>query len=351
MSVYDKIRKNKKLYDKVLDKNKKKEFVSMGVIALNLLHSGKVRGGIKIGTMNMISADSALGKSFIGLSCLKNAQKAGMECIVIDSEKAFDYDWAENIGIDTSENKLMVAQISNIIDIKQLIQDVTDGYTRAQRENVFILVDSWGVLISQVMLDKAAKGSDTKDMSLPVWKNELANIMKESDCTYYVVNHVYSNTGGFGDPINIPGGKRLYFNCESVVLCQSKAKEKDSDGEMQGAIVSAFTHKGRSNVERKKLKYRIKHTGGLDVFYGLLPDALEHGCVFKPSNGYYSRRVVDDNTPDGDKKFRESQIYTAEFWGPIFRDTDFEDYLEEKYTFKGRTIDVKEDVISDMFGE
>lgn len=341
MSVFDKIRKNKKLNDKVLNRDKKVEYISTGIIALNLLHSGKVRGGIKKGTMNMISADSALGKSFIGLSVLKNAQKKGMECIVIDSEKSFDFGWANNIGIDTADDKLMVVQMSNIIDIKQFIQDVTKGYTRAERENVFILFDSWGVLISQVILDKAAKGADTKDMSLPVWKNELANIMKESDCTYYVINHVYDNTGGFGDPLQIPGGKRLYFNCESVVMCSSKAKDKQNE-EITGAIVTAFTHKGRGNVERKKLKYRIKHQGGLDVFYGLLENALKHGSVVRDGN-YYRRPFIDD-----DKKEWEKNIYNKDFWGPVFKETDFEEFLEIEYTFKDREIEIKEDVIEDI---
>jgi RecA/RadA recombinase len=340
MSIYKKLQKNKALADKLSCKTDS-VYINTGVITLNLLHSGKVDGGITKGAMNQISADSSLGKSFIGLSTLKNSQRMGMQCVVIDAEKSFDYKWAENIGIDISEEKLVVIRDCNIISIKQAIQVIIDGMTREERQNVFILFDSWGTLVSQVVLDKAGKGSETKDMSLPVWKNELANIMKESDCTYYVINHVYDNTGGFGDPLKIPGGKRLYFNSESIVLGCSKAKDKEQE-EITGAIVTAMTQKGRKAVERSKLKYRIKHEGGLDVFYGLLPDALDHGCVVKPSNGYYSRQHIKD-----DKKWREKQIYCSDFWMDIFANTDFKDYLETKYTFKGRKIDVSDDSVFD----
>ena len=338
--------KHKSLGDKLSDRNKVDEFISTGIIALNLLHSGKVRGGITKGTINMISADSSLGKSFIGLSLLKNAQNMGMDCIVIDSEKSFDYKWAEAIGIDTTEEKLAVIQVSNVVDIKQAVSVLAEGNDKVKKQNIFLLLDSWGTLISHVILKKASEGSDKKDMSLPAWKNELANVMKESDITCYVVNHIYDNTGGFGDPLKIPGGKRLYFNSESVVLCQSKAKDKNSAKEITGAIITAFTHKGRKSVERSQLCYRIKHNGGLDVFYGMLPDALEHGCVEKPSVGHYTRPSVKD-----DKKWRERSIYCSDFWLPLFKNTDFEDFLETKYTFKGRKIDIAEESIDDLLTE
>ena len=179
-------------------------------------------------------------------------------------------------------------------------------------------------------------------MSLSYWKNELANIMRESDLTFFVVNHVYSNAGGFGDPLCVPGGKRLYFNSQNVVLGMSKAKDKATDGEIQGAIITAITHKGRNAKEKSKVKYRIKHEGGLDPFFGLLPDAVEHGCVIKPTNGFYQRPCVE-----GDKKWREKDLYNASFWFDIFKHTDFELYLNNKYTYSG-TIDVGEHNLDDL---
>ena len=342
MSIHKKLQKNKVFKDTLRKESDNIEYISSGVIAMNLLHSGYVRGGIAKGTINMLSADSALGKSFFGLSFLKNAQKMGMECLVIDSEKSFDYNWARAIGVDISEDKLTVVPTSNIIEIKQLIQIIVEDYNREQRRNVFVLIDSWGTLVSNVMLEKASAGKDTQDMSLPRWKNELANLLKENDCTYYVINHVYDNTGGFGDPLKVPGGKRLYFNCNSVVLAQSKARDKDGD-EISGAIVTAYVQKGRTAVEKSKLQYRINHDGGLDPWYGLLDDAIEGKYVENPTNGFYSRPCVSD-----DKKWREKQLYCSEFWVPIFKNTDFEEYLNNKYSFKGRKIDIAEENVIDL---
>jgi RecA/RadA recombinase len=343
--IYKKLLKNKNLTEYVVTEKREPEYISTNVLSLNLLFSGKLRGGIAKGTINMFSADSSLGKSFVGLSLLKEAQRDGMDCVVIDSEKSFDPTWAEKMNINVNPQDLPVVRTANIIDLKQVISVIADGKTREERRNTFILFDSWGPLVSAVALKKASEGSDTKDMSLSYWKNELANIMRETDMTFFVVNHVYANTGGFGDPLMVPGGKRLYFNSQNVVLGQSKAKDKDSSGEISGAIVTALTQKGRNALEKTKLKYRIKHEGGLDAFYGLLPDALEHGCVIKPSNGFYSQSYKDDG-----KKFREKDIYNADFWVDVFQNTDFELYLNNKYTYSG-TIDLAEQSTNDLMDQ
>lgn len=310
------------------------EYISTNVMTLNLLLSGKTQGGIVKGAMNMISANSSEGKSFVGLSLLKEAQKAGMECYVIDSEKAWNPIWARKLGINTDPKILPVIKTAQMVKIKQFISFICDGKTAAERRNVFVLFDSWGPLVSEVMLKKSVEASTTRDMSLPFWKNELANIMRESDLTFFIVNHVYDNTGGFGDPLKVPGGKRLYFNCDNVLLGTGKAKDKNGSGDITGAIMTMTTQKGRTAKEKSKLKYRIKHEGGLDMFYGILPDALDHGCVTKPKNGFYSRACVED-----DKAHREKNIYCAEFWIPIFRDTDFEQFLNDKYTYSS-TVEV-----------
>ena len=306
------------------------EFISSDVATINLLFSGDPFGGIEKGVINMISADSSLGKSMIALKFLKNAQKKGMDCYVIDSEVAFNPKMAEEFGVDTSEDKLTVFQTSNIIKIRQIVAKLAEGRTIDERRNTFIVLDSWGTLVSPVNLTKAEEGSETKDMSLSQWKNDLANILKAYGQTYIVVNHVMANTGGFGDPLAVPGGKRLYFNSQNVVLGMSKAKDKNTEGDIEGAIITAMAHKGRTVKEKVKLKFRIKHEGGLDPFYGLLDDAEEGGYVVKPKAGRYSRPCVPE-----DKCWKENELYCSEFWVPIFKETDFTEFLKKKYTYQG----------------
>lgn len=318
-----------------------KTYISTNVLSLNVLFSGRIDGGIGKGYINQISADSSLGKSLMGLSVLRNAQKQGMECIVIDSERSFDYELAKRYGIDT-EN-LPIIQTGEIHKIKQTLQKIANlCETREDRQNVFVLFDSWGRLVSAQNLEKAEAGSTARDMALPFWKNELANIMAETDFTYFVINHIYSNTGGFGDPIVVPGGKRLYFNSDSIVLCIGASKAKDgSNPEVVGKIVTAKVKKGRGAVEEKKLKFRINHQGGLCPYYGMLDDAIECGVVTCPKQGWYAR--TDLIMSEEDKNIREKDLYTAEWWEPIIKSKEFIDHIAEKYSFKDRHLEINAD--------
>jgi recombination protein RecA len=313
---------------------------------MNLLHKGKVDKAVKIGCIEQISADSSFGKSFIACNILKNAQRHGMECVVIDTERAFNKDLAGSIGVDL--DKLPILQTANMHKITQALALMTEGKTRKERRNVFVLIDSWGTLVDEATMVKAADGNSTQNMRLPQEKNKLANYMNETDMTYYVVNGVYKNTGGFGDPYQIGGGGRLKFNSESIVLATSKAKEKDSSGKVIGAIITCESHKGRSAIEKStKLQFRIKHDGGLDIYFGLLPDALLHGCITKPKNGWYHRPEFDEEG----KNWRESKLYCKEFWEDLLRKTDFKEFLESKYSYEDREIDVAENDATDFFDD
>lgn len=339
-SIFDKISANRILKDRIFT-SREKEFISTDCIPINILFSGRpINGGIQRGSMTMMSAPAQHGKSLVGINCLKNAQKAGMQCIFINPEKDYDEVKFQRFGVDTS--KLLVYRTNNIIEIKRILSQVKSELEPGEEYDIFVLFDSWGPLVTPTLMEKAEKGSESREMSLPYWKNELANLMLSTEFTYFVVNHVLDTMNQY-DPLGIPGGRRLYHNCNDVVLCYSKSKGKDDDDNIDSALITAKVHKSRNAIEHSKIQFRIRRKGALDMFYGILDDALEHGCVFKPQNGRYSRSFIPN-----DIKFDEDGIYTSKFWLPIFKESNFEDWLEKKYSFKGRESDSASYSISDM---
>lgn len=320
------------------------KFLSTNVIPLNLLYSGRVNGGIPIGRISMISAPSMLGKSFIGYGLVKNAQKKGMQVCIIDTERAFSFQFAMNIGIDIDPKKLVVIQENGIEEVAGIIANICKNVSKSERRNIFFVIDSWGALVTSKTMDNASTGNDKADFTIPKKKNNLANIILNTRATYFIINHVYDNVGGMGDTMMIPGGRKIVFNSDCVVLGRSRAKEKKnaSDPTIIGHIVTAETHKSRFSKEKSKLKYRIKFEGGLDTFYGILDDALEAGVIEKPKIGYYLRPHITD-----DKALKEKDIYNSDFWIPIFKETDFKNWLEDKYTFKADLDMVKNEIALD----
>ncbi|MFW6173915.1 MAG: hypothetical protein ACOC5T_09235 [Elusimicrobiota bacterium] len=335
-NLYEIIMKDKATKDSpalssyLFKEDEKIEFLSTNVISLNLLFSGRVDGGIPTGRISMISAPSMLGKSFVAYGLVKNAQKKGMQVCIIDTERAFSFHFAQAIGIDINPDKLIVLQENSIEEVSGIIMSICHQIDKEERKDVLFVIDSWGSLVTSKTLDNALVGNDAADFTIPKKKNNLANIILNTKSTFFVVNHVYDNVGGMGDTMKIPGGRKIEFNSEAIVLGRSRSKEKKSstDKTVVGHIITAETYKSRWSIEKSKLKFRIKHEGGLDIFYGILDDALEAGVVEKPTVGYYTRPCVKD-----DKKHRENNIYNSEFWIPIFKETNFKEWLEKKYTY------------------
>jgi len=336
--VYKTLAGDKDIGQDVVDENEKLEFISTGVVNLNIAYSGKVFGGIPMGKVSQMASLSSLGKSFVGMSIGKNAQKKDCFFLYIDTENAFDYKFAKQCGVDTSKEKFMALSNNNIFDVQKAILKSVKNVPKDKRKYVFIFLDSFANLQTPQTLKKAEEGNEKKDMSITQLKNGLSRVLSNTHATIFVANHLYQNVGGFGDALQVPGGKVLKHNCTGVVMGSSKAKDKDSQENITGSIITIEIEKSRLAYEKAKLKFRIKRDGGLDIYYGLLDDAKEHGCVEKTGN-YYIRPHIKN-----DKKFYEKNIYNKEFWLPIFRDTDFKDFLETKYAFKEENkLDIADD--------
>ena len=89
------------------------------------------------------------------------------------------------------------------------------------------------------------------------------------------------------------------------------------------------SEKSRYVKEKSKIPISVSFEGGINKYSGLLDIALEGNFVTKPANGWYAK--VDKKTGEiGDKK-RFAETQTAAFMEPLLADTDFKDFVREKY--------------------
>lgn len=346
------LKKSKALAELVANDIVKDEFVSTNCIPVNLLLSGKIKGGIKKGKISQICADSGWGKSMIGLNVLKAAQQQGFDCIVIDTEKAFNRELAKSLGINVDD--IVIFESSLVPELKQIVANVNENLTRAEQRNVFILLDSWGPIVEQQVLDKAAEASTAVNMSGAKFKNELATVLSAYANTVLVLNHVYATLQQYGDAFAIPGGKKLYFLSDAIMMASSAAKAKDKDGAIYGKIITASVKKGRAAKEFAKTKFLIEHSGGINPYFGLLDDAIEAGVVFKPKPGRYSRTDIDVNKETGEvtRQWKEDEIYCAKFWIPLYKDEKFNKFVETKFAFEDEElISATQDVLAMINGD
>lgn len=288
----------------------------------------------------MICADSGWGKSMIGYSVLKSAYDSGMSCFIIDTENATNYEVLSSLGVNMDE--VGVFHTNRIPEVKQIIAKLgKECPTREDARNVFVLLDSWGPLVTEQVMEKAEEASSAADMgSTARFKNELANVLLACGFTTLVLNHVYASLQMYGDAFAIPGGKRIFFNSDAIMLASSAAKDKDKEGNILGKIITAQVKKGRAAKEFVKTKYLILHNGGVSPYFGLLDEAIECGEVYKPKPGYYSRTNfdVDKTTGEPTKMWKEDELYNKDFWIPIYQTENFRHFVEAKFAFEDQEL-------------
>jgi len=350
-----KMMKEKAFADMLRTEQKPIEWLSTNCISVNLLLSGKIKGGIKKGSISMIAAGSGWGKSMIGYAVLKSAQDSGMNCFIVDTENSVNYDLLTKLGINMKEVGVF-GPTNRIPKIKQFITKLMSGLTLDEARNTFLLFDSWGPIIEEQVIEKAEQASSAVNMSSAKFKNELANLLLSAGFTTLVMNHVYASLEMYGDPYKIPGGMRIIFNAENIMLGSSTKKEKDKDKNILGKVITAGVAKGRSAKEFVKTQYLILHAGGISPYYGLLDEAIDSGIVYKPKPGYYARIgydvQVDKETGElgkPERVWKESELYCAKFWIPLYKNETFRHYVEAKFAFEDQVlINASEDIMKLM---
>ncbi len=191
-SMIGKLSKNKVIKENLYQNiEREQKFISTGSLVLNILFSGRLNGGIPVGKISQIAAPSSLGKSFVGLKVSKNSQKINDEFIVIyiDSEMAFDFDFANSVGIDLG--RLLVIQSNQIEDVQQQVMAITKELSKEERGNVLLVIDSWGGLVTSKSVNDAITGNDAADFTVSKKKNTFAKLLTGLGMTVFVINQVY----------------------------------------------------------------------------------------------------------------------------------------------------------------
>ena len=99
-------------------------WISTGNYTLNKLLSGDFNKGIPLGKVTVFAGESGAGKSFIcSGNLVREAQKQGIFCVLIDSENALDEKWLQALDVDTSENALLKLNVAMIDDVAKIIND------------------------------------------------------------------------------------------------------------------------------------------------------------------------------------------------------------------------------------
>lgn len=333
MSIMDKLKKNSKVKEtSILSDSKfftEKDMVKTEVPMINVALSGSVDGGLAPG-LTVLAGPSKHFKTSFALIMASAYLKENEDAVLLfyDSEFGSPQSYFENFDIDTS--RVLHTPITNVEELKFDIIAQLEGIER--NDKVVIVIDSVGNLASKKELEDAINEKSVADMSRAKALKGLFRM-----CTPYLnmknipliaVNHTYMEIGLFPKAI-VSGGTGIYYSADNIWIL---GRQQDKQGtEIKGYHFVINVEKSRYVKEKSKIPISVSWEGGVQKWSGLLDVALEGKYVAKPSNGWYCR-VSRETGELLEPKVREKQTLEEEFWKPVFEETDFKDYLKNRFS-------------------
>jgi RecA/RadA recombinase len=344
MSILDKIKKNSSIKESaILSKSKfftDKDMIPTAIPAINIALSGKLDGGLTPG-LTMWAGPSKHFKTAFSLLMAKSYLEKYEDAALLfyDSEFGTPQSYFDSFGIDTDR-----VLHTPLTDIEQLKFDIMNQITNVERgEHLIIVIDSIGNLASKKEVDDALDGKSVADMSRAKQVKSLFRMVTPhlslKDIPMIVVNHTYKEIGMFPKDI-VGGGTGSYYSADNIFII-GRQQEKDGK-EIIGYDFIINVEKSRYVKEKSKIPVTVSFDGGISRWSGLLELAIESGHVVKPSNGWYSKVNIETGEVE-EKRYREKDTDTKDFWLPILKEKSFKVFIENKYRVSSGDIIKQED--------
>jgi RecA/RadA recombinase len=328
----DKLQKNSRIKESSqLDKSKlfsDKDMVPTPVPMINVALSGDPDGGLSSGLTVLAGPSKHFKTSFALLMAAAYLDKYDDAVLLFyDSEFGSPQQYFKSFGIDTS--RVLHSPITNVEELKFDLISQLENIERKDR--VIIIIDSIGNLASKKELEDAMNEKSVADMSRAKALKGLFRMttpyLTMRDIPLLAVNHTYQEIGLFPKAV-VSGGTGIYYSSDNIWIIGRQQEKKGT--EILGYNFVINVEKSRFVREKSKIPIAVTWEGGIETYSGLLDVALEGGYVAKPTIGWYSK--VDKTTGEiEDKKVRVAETLKESFWAPIFANTDFKQYLKDKY--------------------
>jgi len=292
-----------------------------GNFSINRMLSGRYDDGFPFGKTIAIGGQSGSAKSLLAATGLANAQKRhGAIGVWIDAEHASKESWLEGLGVDTSPEKLIYANVATVEDVKTIVSTISKdmrALDEDKRVPVYMVVDSYSFLMTGAQFEQAEKGDVVGDMGQHA--KQLKDLIKAS--THLIARipiclvgmlHTMASTDKYNPDEILLGGRGIEYAASIViVLNKMKLRAEDlSDADIAKEIAEQYedenlgkrivgirckaqVYKSRFAKPNESSQIQIPFPHGIDPYSGLFEQMKGEGLFTSPSSGWYQYTNLD----------------------------------------------------------
>ena len=325
--------------------------IDTGSYMLNALLSGSIYGGIPNNKVTAFAGESATGKTFFVMGCVKafldNNPDAGV--MYYDTEAAVTKKMMEDRGIDTT--RVMISEPQTIQDFRTKALNAIELYEKTPKDKrppfMFVL-DSLGLLSTTKEMEDIADGKETRDMTkaqvIKAAFRVLTLKLARAGIPMLVTNHVYEVIGSYIPMKEMGGGSGLKYAASTIVYLGKKKERDTTTKEIVGNIIKCTTFKSRLSKENQVAEVLLTYDKGLDKYYGLIDVMVDMGQWEKKG----SRILICNDLPtDGKSVYAKQIMADPEAYFSANMMAMIDQHLERKYSYGTGSEMASEDITSE----
>lgn len=291
-----------------------------GVLPMDVL----LDGGLPRNRYVEIYGDFSTLKSFVALRAIATTQASGGVCAVLDTEHAYDPEWAATLGVDVD---------SLIVQHPETGEEAVDATQAMVSAGADLVVwDSVAATLPKAEANKSASDSVQPARLAELMSRAMRRITAtNSNTALLLINQTRMNIGmTFGPSESVPGGKAVPFYASYRIRLTKAGKDQEEvkvwDGSKMTTTRSVKAFKIRAHVDKSKLSaahreaiftFDLTH-GEVDEVGYIISEGLtqglitKNGAVWKMKNGKKSFRGEDalrtmfDQNPETLQRLRDS---------------------------------------------
>lgn len=258
----------------------KPDSISTGSIGLDLATGV---GGLPRGAIVDLRGWQSSGKSTIALNVIANAQKQGIQCLLVDGENSFDIKYAKALGVNVDD--LLITQQDQ--NGGERCYNIAEEALRSGKIGV-IVFDSQTSLIPKRMIEDptgtASMALQARMMSSSLPK--FVTLAGQYNCLIIYITQYREKPGVvYGSPITPTGGNALKFYAHMIIEV-SKQVQMEEKVEQYNKTKCKIS-KNKMAVPFKTAEFAVLFGKGIDT-YSELVDVGADLEIIKLAGSWYS---------------------------------------------------------------
>lgn len=285
--------------------NKKKQ-----VISISPMVDIALSGGIPEGSFVSLAGPSGCGKSTTALQIIKNALDVLYEgqkrkVFYLDIEHRLKRMNLEGIKGLNPDDVTVIRSTPDRILTGENFCDIAEALMRDKdNRGCVIVLDSTSKLCPANEMESETKGTlrASAPKLLSHFLNKVSAVINVMDITFVAIQHVITNTSGYGETFLVDGGEKIKYQCDVKLVTKGKPPVWDYKGKPIGQIVEWTVIKSALGQPLLPCKSYLRYGEGLDALKEYLALGVELGVINKAGSWY---------SFDGKKYQGEEGMYQA----------------------------------------